>query len=155
MILPDFLSPEMIWIVTGIVLILAEFVLPGLIVIFFGLGALITGLAIWGGMAANGPWPFVLFSVVSLGSLLFLRKYCKAWFTGRSMGTQITGEDEDFIGHMVEIASGFDAQNPTYGRVTYRGAQWDARSDTPLDAPPGTRATITARQGSLLIISKD
>ena len=41
------ISPEIIWFVIGFVLILVEFAIPGLIVIFFGLGAWVVSFTCW------------------------------------------------------------------------------------------------------------
>ena len=148
------MDPEIIWMLLGIFLILAEFAVPGLVVIFFGFSALIVGLLIWAGMRGEGPLPFVVFAAVSLGTLLLLRRQCKSWFVGRSLGSQIVGEDDDFLGREAIVASGFDNSRAKAGRVTYRGTQWDARTveETPLKA--GDPVKIIGRKDSVLIIEK-
>ena len=42
--LEPFLKPEIIWALVGIILLLLEFMMPGLIIAFFGVGALIVAL---------------------------------------------------------------------------------------------------------------
>ena len=37
--LKEFLKPELIWFLIGLVLLLMEFAIPGLVVLFFGIGA--------------------------------------------------------------------------------------------------------------------
>jgi membrane protein implicated in regulation of membrane protease activity len=149
------ITPELIWVLLGISLILAEFVLPGLIAIFFGLGALAVGLLLWAGMSGEGALPFVVFSGVSVGSLLLLRGLFKPWFTGRSLGVQVTGEDDDFVGHKAEVASGFDESRGSAGRIIYRGTQWDARAADGCALEIGSQVQIVDREGSVLIIDKD
>ncbi len=149
------MDPEIIWMLLGIFLILAEFAVPGLVVVFFGFSALIVGLLIWPGIIPEeGPLPFVVFAVVSLGTLLLLRKQCKSWFVGKSIGSQITGEDDDFLGREAIVASGFDNARVQAGRVTYRGTQWDARTaeESPLKA--GDPVKIIGRKDSVLIVEK-
>ena len=41
----DFMKPEIIWVLVGLLLLLMEFAVPGLIIFFFGLGAWVVGLA--------------------------------------------------------------------------------------------------------------
>lgn len=148
-------SPEFLWVFLGILLIMAEFVLPGLIVIFFGLGALITGLLIWAGMPGEGAWPFIVFPVVSVSALLLLRGFFKPWFAGHSLSAQSTGADEDFIGHRARVVSGFnDAQGVT-GRVAYRGANWDAQAARDQAFKVGDQVRIVGREGSILTIDKE
>lgn len=148
------MDPEIIWMLLGIFLILAEFAVPGLVVIFFGFGALIVGLLILAGMPGEGPLPFVVFAAVSLGTLLLLRKQCKSWFVGRSFGAQIAGEDDDFLGREAIVASGFDNSRAKAGRVTYRGTQWDARTAEEFPLKAGDSVKIIGRKDSVLIVEK-
>lgn len=148
------MDPEIIWMLLGIFLILAEFVVPGLVVVFFGFSALIVGLLIWAGMPGEGPLPFVVFAIVSLGTLLLLRKQCKSWFVGKSIGSQIAGEDDDFLGREAIVASGFDNARAQAGRVTYRGTQWDARTKEETQLKTGDPVKIIGRKDSVLIIEK-
>jgi inner membrane protein len=36
------IDPEILWLVAGVLLVLAEFFAPGVIIVFFGVGAIIT-----------------------------------------------------------------------------------------------------------------
>ncbi len=149
------MNPEIIWMLLGIFLILAEFVVPGLVVVFFGFSALIVGLLIWPGIIpGEGPLPFVVFAAVSLGTLLLLRKQCQSWFVGKSIGSAIAGEDDDFLGREAIVASGFDNARAQAGRVTYRGTQWDARTAEETQLKTGDPVTIIGRKDSVLIIEK-
>lgn len=149
------MEPEIIWMLLGIFLILAEFAVPGLVVIFFGFSALIVGILIWTGIiSGEGPLPFVVFAAVSLGTLLLLRKQCKSWFVGKSIGSQIPGEDDDFLGREAVVASGFDNSRAQAGRVTYRGTQWDARTEEETPLKTGDSVKIIGRKDSVLIVEK-
>jgi len=139
---------ELIWILIGFLLIIAEFVLTSFIVVFFGIAALLVGLLLWLGMTAAFGIPYLVFAAFSLGSVLLLRSRFKEWFMGRTISADV---DDDFIGHEVRIESGFDAANPKRGKVAYRGASWDSHSDTPILAA-GSLARIVGRNGSLLAI---
>ena len=149
------ITPELIWVLLGISLILAEFVLPGLIAIFFGFGALAVGLLLWAGMPGEGALPFVVFSSVSVGSLLLLRGLFEPWFTGRSLGVQITGKDDDFIGHTAKVVSGFNELRSSTGRVSYRGTQWDAYATADCVLETGAQVQIVGRKGPVLIIDQE
>ena len=151
------LEPEVIWLILGMLLILSEFLLPGLIAAFFGAGALVVGLLIWAGMPAGGPLPFVVFSVVSIGALLLLRSRFKPWFAGRSLGVRSTGPDDDFVGHQARVIDGFSPDSGGFGRVSYRDAPWKAQvrempEDGHLEA--GDRVTIVDRSGSILTVRR-
>lgn len=150
----EVIAPELLWTLLGIALILVEFALPTFITLFFGLGALTTGLLLWAGMANEGALPFIVFSVVSLGSLLLLRKHCESWFTGRSLAPRSATRDDDFIGYRAEVVSGFAEPSAHIGRVSYRGAQWDARSAGGEKLKSGDPVKIVDRDGAILIIEK-
>ncbi len=70
----DFL-PEIIWFVVGIFLLFLEFILPGVIICFFGAGAILTAILTWIGLLPNLASQLIFFLVSSLLLLIFLRKY--------------------------------------------------------------------------------
>lgn len=140
-----------IWIVTGAILVLVEFLVSGFIVVFFGLAAIITGLAIGLGVPGDGGIPYAIFALLSLILLLFARKQMKRWFQGDVVGAQLDEIDKEFIGESVEIISGFDPESPGYGIVSYRGANWNAKSDTRFHTQ-GTRVSVIGRSSTTLIV---
>ena len=54
------ISYSIVWIVSGAAMILAEFLFSGFIVVFFGLGAVIAGIAIAFGIPGSGGIPFII-----------------------------------------------------------------------------------------------
>ncbi len=123
--------PATVWFVLGVVLILAEFAVPGLVLLFFGLGAIATSLLILAGLP-SGAWSIAAFSVLSLAFLFGLRKRLGSVFKGKVNTGRIESEDSDFLGMEAEVASGFGKDNPRKGRVSFRGTQWDAHLEGPL-----------------------
>ena len=145
------LDYAVIWIVTGAILVLAEFMVSGFIVLFFGVAAIVTGLAISLGVPGEGGIPYTIFVLVSLALLLFARKQMKRWFQGDVVGSQQNEIDKEFIGEIVEIISGFDPDSPGYGIVSYRGSHWNAKSDTSFHTQ-GTRVSVIGRSSTTLIV---
>lgn len=136
----------LIWIVVGLALILVEFFVSGFVVIFFGVAALVTGIALWAGMSAEYGIPFVVFAIVSVALLVLLRSRFKDLFTGRTLSADA---DDDFIGHEAVVDSGFDESSTGRGKVSYRGAAWDARADEG-SIDKGSVVRIVARHGVVL-----
>ncbi len=136
----------LIWIVVGLALIVVEFFISGFVVIFFGIAALVTGLALWMGMSAEHGIPFIVFAVIAVGLLAVLRTRFKSWFVGTTLSADA---DDDFVGHEAKIESGFEVGQPNRGKVSYRGTAWDARS-THGPIAPGTVVRITARHSMVL-----
>jgi membrane protein implicated in regulation of membrane protease activity len=141
----------LIWIAAGIVLILLEFVIPGLIIIFFGVGALVTGLALLIGLPGGNGIPFVVFSAVSIFSLLGLRKHFKKVFSGSAIEASAGGDGDDITGQAARVLS-WDENGGHAGKVELRGSTWNARSEETLR--PGDRVTVVARHGLHLEVEK-
>lgn len=135
----------LIWIVVGLALILVEFFVSGFVIIFFGVAALLTGIALWAGMSADHGIPFVMFAIVSVALLVLLRSRFKDLFTGRTLSADA---DDDFIGHEAVVESGFE-DDQGRGKISYRGAAWDARTgEGRIDK--GRVVRIVARHGMVL-----
>ena len=145
------MSYSIVWIVSGAAMILAEFLFSGFIVVFFGLGAVIAGIAIALGIPGSGGLPFIIFSVSSIILLLVARNHMKTWFKGDLVEEKNTDIDTGIIGDSVEVISGFDESSPGYGIVSYRGSNWNARSETEIHQT-GTRLQVVDRESNVLIV---
>jgi membrane protein implicated in regulation of membrane protease activity len=139
-----------IWVVLGVVLIAAEMLLNAFIIIFFGIAAVIVGILVELGMPETNGLPYVVFGVLSVALLVLLRSRFQSWFKGGSSSAE---QDDDFLGRDAVVESGFDAASAHRGKVTYRGASWDAHTTTGPFAR-GTYVRITGRDGSTLIVNE-
>ena len=145
------ISYSIVWIVSGAAMILAEFLFSGFIIVFFGLGAVIAGIAIAFGVPGSGGIPFIIFSVSSIVLLLVARNHMKTWFQGDLVEEKNADIDTGIIGDSVEIVSGFDVSSPGYGIVSYRGSNWNARSEKKIHQL-GTRLQVIDRESNVLIV---
>ena len=75
----------------------------------------------------------------------------KAWFQGDLVEETNTDIDTGIIGDFVEVVSGFDETNPGHGIVSYRGSNWNARSEGDKHAI-GSKKQIVGRESNVLII---
>lgn len=124
----DILSnPAVIWFLVGLGLLLLELVLPGLVILFFGIGAWVTAL-ITAVTNMNLNWQILIFLVASLLGLVLLRKYLRKRFFSRT-NKEIDDQLEEFIGRKAKAIEDFDDGT---GRVEFKGTQWTARSDDPV-----------------------
>jgi membrane protein implicated in regulation of membrane protease activity len=147
-------SAELLWIVLGLVLILAEFILPSLIVIFFGVGALSVGLMVWWGWVDDTTYQLWLFGLISGALLLGLRNRFKTWFAGGSLVADTDTPDDDYIGHYATVTEGF-SEGQDFGKVSYRDAHWNAINTGSSALTVGDRVLISGRQSSTLIVTKE
>lgn len=130
-------SPWLIWFLAGIGIMLAELAVPGFVIIFFGLGCM-------GGAVAAFFFPeaysaqVATFLIVSIASLLTLRKLAMNIFVGRSEGA---GEDSGnvLIGSRITLQQDMEAGR--VGRVQFRGTMWDAISEDRIPAESDAEIT--------------
>ncbi len=145
------MSPAQIWFIVGLGLVLAEFAVPGVILVFFGLGAWVASLCAWLGWADTVGAQAAVFSVSSLVLLLGLRRYFKSWFTGFSKTNPDTAREmDDFIGKQVRVLSAIAPG--LRGKVEFKGANWSAESSDTL--AEGDVAVIHRVDGLCLKISR-
>jgi membrane protein implicated in regulation of membrane protease activity len=142
-------NPVLIWFLAGLALVLFEFTVPGVILVFFGLGAWITALTTWAGLTGGWTSQMLTFAVSSVLLLVFLRRWFRAKFFGHLTGGQdpLNNLDE-FKGQAVTVTEAIDPV--AGGKVEYKGADWSARCDTPLAT--GTRALIEKVDGITLVV---
>ncbi|HDR04743.1 MAG TPA: NfeD family protein [Candidatus Marinimicrobia bacterium] len=124
-----FQRPEVAWFLVGLVCILAEFVLPGVVIIFFGIGAWVTAflLLIFSFSFGLQVLFFVLASVISL---LTLRKRLNRVM---ALKPNVTAEmrSEGFLGETA-VCRG-PLLPGKIGKVEYKGAIWEAWSDEAIE----------------------
>ena len=120
-------DPAIIWFLIGLGLLLLELALPGLVVLFFGIGAWITALchAIFD---INLNFQILIFLISSLILLVLLRKFLKKKFFDRKKD-EIRDQLEEFIGHKAVVSSDFKSGS---GQVEFKGTNWKAEGDDTL-----------------------
>ena len=143
-------NPVLIWFLAGLALVLFEFTVPGIILVFFGIGAWITSLTTWIGLTPGWTSQLLVFSISSVVLLVSLRR----WFRDRFYGHLSGGQDpennlDEFKGQVVTVTSDIDPVNG--GKVEYKGADWSARCDTHL--PSGSQAIIESADGITLVVT--
>lgn len=137
------------WLIAGFVLILSEFILPGLIAVFFGFGAILVGVLVWTGVMDSFSAQLWAFPILSLVALFALRRRFTVWLKGnvsqKGSGAGVLAES---FGQPVEVLQAF---RDGRGVVQLRGARWDAMSDSVLDV--GETAWVVGNRGIVLEVS--
>ena len=123
----DFLRPEIIWFLIGLVLLILEFVMPGLIIFFFGVGAWVVALiCLITDIGINTQ--LIIFIVSSVLSLLCLRKWLKGIFIGHIVSKQDMTENlEEFVGQKAVVKE--KIMPKAGGKVEFHGTNWSAIAD--------------------------
>ena len=137
-----------IWFIAGLVLILLEFVVPGVILVFFGVAAWVVALGMWLGVIESLSVQCAVFWISSLLMIFLLRRFVTSWFVGRTLNNGANVDDE-FVGKKVIVVQAIGGGDDI-GKVELKGAQWSASCNIPLDI--GSHATIIERDGINLTV---
>lgn len=142
----DFLlQAEVIWFLIGLALILLELAVPGLVLIFFGVGAWVTALVC---LVFNIELNTQLFIFLgsSLLSLALLRSTLKKRYMDRK--SPDADLEDEYIGHTAIALSSFTAGQT--GKVSFKGSSWNAESNHPIRE--GQRLIITGYKSIKLFV---
>jgi membrane protein implicated in regulation of membrane protease activity len=142
-------NPVLIWFLAGLALLIFEFTVPGVILVFFGAGAWIAALTTWMGLTDGWTSQLLVFAVSSVVLLIFLRRRLRTRFFGHSSEVQNPLENlDEFKDQVVIVTEEIDPDSG--GKVEFKGADWSARCDTALSA--GARAVIQSADGITLLV---
>jgi len=146
--LKDLLKPELIWFLVGLVLMLMEFVVPGFIIFFFGVGAWVVALiCLLANISLNVQ--LVIFLVSSVLLLVFLRRWMRTTFVGYKKYGQPSDDDmSEFTGKKAVVTRQIDPV--TGGKIEFHGTSWSAETDGDKPITEGAVVEITGKRGLTL-----
>ena len=145
----DFLSAGWMWLYVGAGLMLAEILMPGFVVFFFGLSAATLGaliLVLPDTFHLTLAWQLALFSLFSVVYLVTLRRYLKSVFLGDS--EDMLSASDEFAGRTGEVVASIAPGIP--GRVLVGDAEWDAVAVESIAA--GARVKVLSRKNLTLTV---
>ncbi len=147
-------DPILIWFLIGLALLLSEFALPGVILVFFGIGAWITSITCWTGLTPGLASQLLTFTISSVVLLVLLRRWFRVKFFGYVEGDQSPEDNIDDLAGNEVVVSDKILPGKT-GQVQYKGATWSARCDATLGdsmLAEGTPAVIVRAEGITLVV---
>ena len=138
------------WALLGVLLMLAELLLPFFVLIWFGLGALIIAFLVWLMPSLHLTAELILWMIFSSALIVFWFKiykpYCKTK-SGQS-SAQAIGE----VGLLIESVKPFGKSRVRF-QVPLLGTEiWECVSDDTLDA--GERVQVISVDGNILKVGK-
>ncbi|MDZ7791324.1 MAG: NfeD family protein [Xanthomonadales bacterium] len=140
------------WLILGALLVLSEFFFTGIVAVFFGIGAILVGIATALGLLDSLPEQVIVFAVLSVGSLLFAREKIRVWFRG-SVSDRWDG-DRNLVatrGERVTVTRSF---SDGVGQVKLSGADWTAECEDG-ELTEGDTAWVIGHRGITLLVSAD
>ena len=134
------------WLVLGLVLVVAELAISsGFFIIFFGVAALTVGILTGLNMAGSTWVQWLLFSVFSIIYVLLFR--------GRLQGKVDIPPPYDVDSLVGVLAIVQERLQPgVVGRVEVRGSMWSARNTSQVTLDAGQRARVVSVDGLTLTV---
>jgi hypothetical protein len=138
------------WLAIGLVLVLLEMAASGgFYVIFFGVAAIAIGALRLFDLAGPLWMQLLLFSVLSVGSLLLFRKPVIRWL-------KLDAGKPDVDTLVGEIATPLEEIPPgAVGRVELRGTLWTARNASTIPVSRGVRCSVVRVDRLMLFIEPE
>lgn len=125
----------------GAFLMLAELLLPGFVIFFFGLSAAtVAMLRFMFGDSFSLMWQLAAFSFFAILYLALLRRLMKKIFAG-NMETSPMEFGQESVGRIGRVVEAIEP--PKTGRVEIGDAEWTASADAPIAA--GVDAKVVAQ----------
>jgi membrane protein implicated in regulation of membrane protease activity len=140
------IDPGWLWLIGGVVLLIAEVIAPGFFLVFVGAAAIATGLftILFGlGFAPQ----LALFALYALLAVALGRRF----YSTRSVSTDPLLNDRAgrLLGKTVTVVTAVDEHN---GRVRVGDSEWSARGGP---AKPGERVRIVGIEGNCLKVEAE
>ncbi len=139
------------WLIAACILIGAEFLLPGGVVIFLGGGCLVVALSLWLGLVTSWTTAFTLFFISSLLLILTLRAFFMKFAEGDSSIAN-TFELVDVVGKQATVIETI-GPGDSPGRILFRDTEWPALGDGS-EITAGSSATIVSQVNLSYIVER-
>lgn len=141
------MSLATIWLIAAIVLMISEFVIPGFIILFFGIGALAASAVAFFTEATltTQGWVFIIVSVLSL---VLGRRCFKTVLHGKLEVARGDADDDGIVGSVVQVTAAIEP--PVAGAVEVHGATWKAVATRSI--PAGSSVKVVARDNITLTV---
>jgi membrane protein implicated in regulation of membrane protease activity len=142
------IEPGWLWMIGGVLLLIAEVIAPGFFLIFLGGAAIAAGLFTL--LFDLGlPAQLALFALYSLIAVLIGRRFYASSTSGADADPLLNNRPAQLVGRTV---TAIDAVDEHSGRVRVGDGEWNARGGP---AAPGQRVRITGVEGNCLIVEAE
>jgi membrane protein implicated in regulation of membrane protease activity len=132
-----------VWVLAALALLAVEVLTPGgFFVLFFGLGALVVGLLVAVGFGGPAWAQWLMFSVLSVASLVLFRGRLVEYFkAGQGLSVGV----EPLVGAAAVLLD--DLAPGAIGKAELRGTVWTVRSHDALALARGRRVRVETVEG--------
>jgi membrane protein implicated in regulation of membrane protease activity len=136
------------WLLAAVALMIAEALLPGALLIWFGAGAAATAALLW--LLPDLAWQTqgVCFGLVSTASIVAVRRW-RANNPARTDHPTLNRRGEAYVGRRFTLV---EPIVDGYGKVQVDDGTWRASGN---DLPAGTHVKVTGVDGTVLKVIRD
>jgi membrane protein implicated in regulation of membrane protease activity len=131
------------WLVLGLVLVILEVFAPGAIFLWLGVAAGVVGAILWVIPSISWEWQFILFSIISVLSIVIWRNYLKEHPTDTDQ-PRLNRRGEQYVGRTFTLEE--DIINGI-GKIRVDDTTWKISGE---DCALGARVKVTGVDGVLL-----
>lgn len=141
------IGPAFFWILLGLILVGAEMFIPGFVVFFFGIGAVLTGII---SVLPPVRESAVFQGLLWISSTAFFMGFFRKKFAGIFKGTIPKRQIESNVGKSAVVIEAITPDKS--GRVRFQGTSWKALSYTE-NFKEGDIVDIVKEEGLTFIVS--
>jgi membrane protein implicated in regulation of membrane protease activity len=134
----------LLWVIVGMVLVIAELVTGTFYLLVLGAGALAAAVVAWAG--GNELIQAVVAGVVAIGGAWFVHHWHEAHRKSDEGRTNFLDRGQPVV------LEGWSNESAGIARVKYRGTSWDARVATASKPTPGSTLYIETQEGHTLVV---
>lgn len=138
------------WLIAGVILVMSEFVVPGFVIVFFGLGACATGILALLFPELPFTWEIFIFSVLSVVLLFSFRRFMPGVFKGKNVPCTEDVDQDSVSGSSAVTVTAITPDES--GKVEFRGTLWNAKASE--EIPAGVTVKIVSRENLTLNVEK-
>ena len=140
-----------IWWIIGAILVLLEFLLPGLVVVFLGLGAFVVAALLHFGLISGIFQELLAWFISSIFFLVTLRFLVMLYYPSDTKKEDVN-EDHGVIGTVVDLFE--DITKNQKGRIRHSDSTWPAESENGEEIKAGEKVEIVGRDNLTWIVKK-
>ncbi|MCP1383037.1 NfeD family protein [Runella sp. CRIBMP] len=137
-----------IWVIVGVAMLIAELLSVTFVFLFLSVGAFVTAILSWTGLTPTVNSQLFCFSVVSVLSLLALRKPLLQFSRRKNKSLEYS----EYVGDKATVVQTIPSDGE--GRVFYRGTEWIALTQKGHPIAMGSSVIIKQLDGIKLIVSE-
>lgn len=135
------------WLILGVLLIVLEIFAPGVVFLWVGVAAIVTGGIAWAFPDLAVQWQVIIFAALAVVSVLSGRKWLKIHPVETDHPT-LNRRGEQYTGRHFTLT---DAITSGFGKIKVDDSIWKVRGE---DMPEGTSVEVTGVDGTVLKVER-